>query len=349
MRFCMDYHDREFFVSRIRAGFNLIDYNFQKIKVYPPTIEDEFEANVHYQKVYNKCLMDDLLTEEECHELLKQQGLWTDKDEKEIEQVRKDIEKLKIQIYQNRNDKKMVARSRAFLRLIEKALRKKDADKQIYYENTCEAISQLEKNVFLLKRGCFIGSEAIKDDEFDYKGLLNLYYEQILKEETVRELARTDPWRTVWSIKENVKLFKDSDRELTIDQKNLLIWTSMYESIGESMEAPSDEVLADDDMLDGWLILQRKKSETQKGRSDLESSLNNEKIANSSEVFVFAHDQSHAANIEELNDLTGKITKKERLSIIKGQGEASDLDFKDQKIRLGNQRAEQFKSRFRSK
>jgi hypothetical protein len=344
----MDYHDREFFVSRLRAGYHIVNYNYKKIKIYPPTVEDEFEANVYYQKIYNRCLNDDLLTEEECHQLLVRQGLWTEKDDKEIEQAKKDIEKLKVEIYSKRNEKKIVARSRAYLRAIEKALDNKQSDKQVYYGNTCEAIAQLEKNTFLLKSGCYIGSDPLDDEDFDYKGLLNLYYEQILKESQIREIARTDPWRTYWSLKDSTKLFKDNGRELTVDQKNLLIWAKMYDSINESMDAPSDQVINDDDMLDGWFILQRKKSEKEKGRQDLESSLNNDKIANSSEVFVFAQDHEHAARIEELNDITGKVVKKERLAVIKNQGEASDLDFKDQKIRLGNQRAEQFKSRFRS-
>lgn len=348
MRFCMDYHDREFFLSRVRAGFNLVNYNYKDIKIYPPTIEDEFEANAFYQKIYNRCLNDELLTEQECHQLLIEQGLWREKDDQELEQVKKDIEKLKVDIFSKRNEKKTVERLRAYLRMIEKALEKKESEKQVYYGNTCEAISQLEKNSFLIKRGCFLGSDPMVDDEFDYKALLNLYYEQMLKEYEVREIARTDPWKTYWSLKDSAKLFNTNGRELSIDQKNLMIWSKMYDSISESMEAPSDQVINDDDMLDGWFILQRKKSEKEKGRQDLESSLTNSKIANASEVFVFAQDHEHAARIEELNDLNGKIKKKERMAVIKNMGEASDTDFKDQKIKLGNQRAEQFKSRFRS-
>jgi hypothetical protein len=343
----MDYHDREFFVSRIRAGFNLVDYNYKIIKIYPPTLDDEFESNAFYQKVYNRCLNDELLTEKECHQLLVQQGLWREKDDVEIKQVKKDIEKLKIDIFSKRNEKKEVQRLKAYLRIIEKALEKKELEKQVYYGNTCEAIAQIEKNCFLLKKGCYLGSDLMIDDEFDYKSLLNLYYEQILKDYEIREIARTDPWKTQWSLKDNTDLYKDNHRELTVDQKNLLIWSRLYDSISESMEAPSEQVMEDDDMLDGWLILQRKKSEKEKGRQDLESSLTNSKIASASEVFVFAQDEEHAARIEELNDLNGKVKKKERMIVIKRQGEASDTDFQDQKIKLGNQKAEQFKSRFR--
>ena len=348
MRFCMDYSERELFVSRIRAGFNIIDYGSFNVKVYPPTIEDELEANMHYQKCYNRCLNDDLLTEEECHQLLISQGLWSENNDKEIEQVKKDIEKLKVKIYSNRNEKKVVNITRAYLRMIEKALSKKQEEKNVYYGNTCEAISQMEKNLFLIKRTSYIGSELITDEEFDFNRLLNSYYEQIIVETDIRELARKDPWRTYWSLKDQAKLFKDNGRELSIDQKNILIWANLYDNIAQSLEAPSDQVINDDDMLDGWFIIQRKKSETEKGRQDLESSLTNQKIANSSEVFVFAHDTEHAARIEDLNDITGKMVKKERLEVVKNQGTASDTDFKDQKIKLGNQRADQFKSRFRS-
>ena len=70
------------------------------------------------------------------------------------------------------------------------------------------------------------------------------------------------------------------EKEITQDQKGILIWASMYDNIQEHMECPSDAVLEDDDILDGWFLIQRDKRKKEKLEQEFESSTN-EKIKNS--------------------------------------------------------------------
>ena len=48
-----------------------------------------------------------------------------------------------------------------------------------------------------------------------------------------------------------------------------------------------------------------------------------------------------------MNSTTAKVMKKEREQVIKEKGSAVDLDFADQKMRLGNMAHEKFKNNFR--
>ena len=41
-----------------------------------------------------------------------------------------------------------------------------------------------------------------------------------------------------------------TEGELTYNQKNLMIWSQMYDNIQETLDCPSKEVIEDDDILD---------------------------------------------------------------------------------------------------
>lgn len=86
----------------------------------------------------------------------------------------------------------------------------------------------------------------------------------------------------------------------------------MYDSISESPDAPSDEIILDDDMLDGWLIIQRKERELRTKQKAAEDIIANEKIANSDEVYIVAKSEEDIDKINELNDPQAKAIKTAR-------------------------------------
>ena len=126
-----------------------------------------------------------------------------------------------------------------------------------------------------------------------------------------------------------------------------MIWSRMYDNVYESMECPTDDVIEDDDMLDGWFILQRKKREKDKAEQEIQSQTNNQKISQSAEIFVFADNKESAKKINETNSVHSQAVKKQRMAVIQSKGEASDLDFQDQQLKIRTQQNEMYKNKFR--
>jgi hypothetical protein len=120
----------------------------------------------------------------------------------------------------------------------------------------------------------------------------------------------------------------------------------MYDNVQESLECPSDDIIEDDDMLDGWFISQRKKREQEKAEAEVEGTMN-EKVANSSEVYVVAKSEKDHQRIESLNNPHAKMVKKQRMAVIKEKGEASQLDFHDEKLKMRAKQTQQYKEKFR--
>ena len=121
----------------------------------------------------------------------------------------------------------------------------------------------------------------------------------------------------------------------------------MYDSISQSPDNPSDDVVNDDDMLDGWLIIQRKKREKDRAQAEVDSTLN-DKTRNAGEIFLMAGSENDVNRIDSMNDMTTKMIKKERNVAIKRTGSKMDQhELPDQKLLIQNQLSQQYKDKFR--
>ena len=207
----------------------------------------------------------------------------------------------------------------------------------------------LEKSFDFIKICTYYGGE-----KYDFKGLsvefvLHLFHDKILSEKQTREIARNDPWRSVWMLRDSnsYKLLANEGRELSVDQKNLLVWSRMYDNIQESMDCPDEDVIEDDDLLDGWFIVQRKKRESEKAESDFDNSTKNDKIKNSQEIFMVPSSQKEAEKIEALNNINAKMVKRQRIAVTKQQGGAKASEFPDAKLDMQQKSNQMFKDNFR--
>jgi len=344
----MKQHEREYFVSRVRSGFYLTKFNESRIKILTPTIENEFEINQSYMDSYEVSLDKGLKTEEEMVEWMRQRSLWEDKDDERIKGLEKDVERCKLEIFQAANNQELKEQIRKYIRAGEKQLVDMRNKKSKYFLNTCNGIANMTKIHTMLKLCSYIGSEPCDFNLMPIDIISNIYFSMILHESSVRELARNDPWRGLWAMNDSnsYSLFANRDRELSIDQKNILIWSRMYDNVQESLDCPADDIMQDDDMLDGWFIHQKNKREKEKAEAELEDTMN-EKVANSSEVYIVAKSEKDHERINSMNNPHASMVKKQRMAVIKSKGEASQLDFQDERLKLRTQQNQNFKDKFR--
>ncbi len=346
----MKHHEREYFISRLRSGFYIVDYSGFKIKILTPTIEQEFYAQQVFKDSYERCLDDGIKNQEEMLDWMKEKELWSEEDDKKIEGLEKDIEKLKKGLYTNRFRSDICSQIRHGLKIGREQLQESQNKKYSFFEQTAEAIASVDKSIFELTKNAYVGDQLCDFTDIDTNYIWSKYSSLLLKEKDIRELARNEPWRGIWlfaATNNSTKMFANKeDRVLSYDQKSIIIWSKMYDNVGESVETPTDDVIKDDDMLDGWFIVQREKREQERKESSVNDTLN-DKIANSQEVMVMARSKQDAQDINNLNSMGARIIKQERSKLIKDRGSAQDIEFKDRQIELRQQSNEQFKQKFR--
>jgi hypothetical protein len=320
----MEPYEREFYISRICAGY--LKYKIDSelsIYIHALDLDQQYEANELFKESHNEALMSEIITNEECREMLIERELWSEEEEESLEKLGKDIEELKVQLYNAsfKNDLKHSIRKgikRAKNKFLELAQKRATYDFLTCkgYATFCRYNWMLE-NVTKYKDGTLYDWEHV-----DLNQALSFYHTQQLNDDQLREIAKTEPWKSVWSSsKKNGTIFNRCGVELTEEQRSLIAWSSMYDNVYESMECPTDDVIEDDDSLDGWLIIQRRKREQEQKKLSAENVIGNSKINNADEVFIMT-DPSSTKDIDGLNNPVAQSTKKARLKDIKRREKA---------------------------
>ena len=149
-------------------------------------------------------------------------------------------------------------------------------------------------------------------------------------------------WRSYWtSAKNGASLFVGSVSEWSDDQRVLASMSRMYDNVYEHPECPSDQVIDDDDMLDGWMILQRRLVDVQKKKTAVDAL--HPKLKNAQEVFIMADDSQEAQEIKSFNTQETLNTINQRSDFINARGSVSSIELPDVQMDLRNKMAEQMK------
>lgn len=347
----MKQHEREFFISCIRSGKSIVTTDDIKLHIIPPTLDQVMESCEVYNEIYEKAFADEMMCESDMDSWMKEHGIWSDEEDKKIKGLKDDIERLKIEIYNARYDEKLKETIRLYIRAGERQLVDLLHLKNQYYNNTCEGVATTEKVSWLIKNTTTKDGKPYDFSEIGLPYVIAQWQKTVLNEKDIRELSRNEPWRSIWIIhtKGQVDLFNNryNNLDYTINQKNIIVWSQMYDNIHESLECPSKDVIDDDDMLDGWFLIQAKKREQKTVENEFEKSVKSDKIKSSGEVFVMSKGSKHAKQIESLNTAGAKADKAQRMAVIKQQGTATQDQFADVRREHGNKRAAMYKNKFR--
>lgn len=339
----MKHHEREFFVASIRAGQVYVD----KLIIRPLTVEQTIQASNEYNKAFIQSKEEGVMDEEEMLKWMKTEGLWHKQNENRLEKLQEQCDNIKVELYKNFIDKDAVKSLKIALKQTQGMLQEEHNLKHMYYVNTCEGIASLEKTNWIIRNTTFLDGELYDFDDDSLFEVSSQWQKSNLPESSIRELSRTEPWRSIWSVYNHIhrNIFLNQDiYELTFNQKNIVIWSKLYDNIHESPDCPSDDIINDDDALDGWFILQNKKRKQEQKEKIIEGGIQNEKIKNSQEIFVMSN-KNTSSDIYDVNSYHSRKLVKERLDEIKEKGTIKHHQLKDQKVKLLSEANSRFKNR----
>lgn len=339
----MKQHEREFFILLIRSGKVKIKKDNIRLTIQPLSIDQSFESCEIYNDAYSQGYIDGMMNEEEMDEWMRNNNLWTFDDDNRVDGLKKDIEKLKIEIYNARNNSPLKENIRLYIRAGEKQLGQILHKKHQYHQNTIEGFATSEKISWVIKNSTYLNETLYDFSDIPLNYVVEEWQNSFLADSQIRELARNEPWKSLWTIKQNngIQLFPNCQNfELTHNQKNLLIWSQMYDNIQESLDCPPKDVIEDDDMLDGWFIIQAQKREQEKFQQELENNTS-DKIKNSQEVLFMAKTDKDKQRIHNMNDQHSKGIKKQRQAFLQKAGQVEDHKLPDQQLKIQMQQNSQ--------
>lgn len=332
----MSINQRQLLVNKIILGETHFQISGKEYVYKPPSRATLYKAELVYQDSIEENKYLGLLSNNEVKPTLIGLGLWSTDSDKTLEGCEKAIKDSCVELYRAAFDFK---RQKDIRRRLE-SLRKRQLDMitRLHYfdSNTIEALATLQKTQYLIVNSVYDEDGKLIDaDNFSLlTRIINEINKYNISIEDFKELAKTDPWRSIWSV-DNVNIFGKPSCDLTEEQRTLISLSKFYDSIYEHPDCPNDNVLNDSDMLEGWLILQQREREAARKQKSTDSILGlTDKMKNAvgNEVMIVANSTAEAVEINSQNDASSQMIKRERMAVIKSKGEAQDMDFRDIKL-----------------
>ena len=311
-------------LSRILSGSYIFNSGRGRYKLIYPDLAVKYEADLLAEQVYEECKFQEWVLQEEIVYLLVDMGVWTPDGEKMLLSLEKQIEDYKVNLFQNYLNPKLAKSIRAKL-----ASAKKNHDK-LY--NTLHSLDHLTyegysnhiKNEFIMAKSMFHmdNSPVFPDMEnVDYSFLEQLIIaanRATISMSDYKALVRSDLWKNYWSPNKGSNLFPRPVCEWTDEQRTMVVLSKMYDSIYEHPDCPDEAIIADDDLLDGWSIVQRREYEKNKKKNQADKMMKGKGLANAKEVYLVANSKQEADNIYGLNDVQSANVIQERNKVILG-------------------------------
>jgi hypothetical protein len=300
--------------------------------VYHPPKGVLLRASEIYIQEYERGLDEELLDDDDIYNLLVHNNLWTESKEKELEKiVPGHIEHWKIELYKNVLKTNTRITIRKYLEAAKTEYGRLYNTRHSFDHMTGAGYASYVKNMYIISCCARYKNKRVDWDTIDINKVMNIYHGSLLDSDTLRMLARSQPWSGMWStLKTNGHIFENTN--LTTEQQSLISWSTMYDRIYESPDCPPEEVLEDYDMLDGWLLIQKRQRETDKRKHELESSLN-KKVGNADDIFLIAETQEDAVKIDLLNDERAVRVKRQRFKEIQEKGSVAEQQLSDVKLK----------------
>lgn len=255
--------------------------------------------------------------------------LWSPELEVEYKAYGKNVENLKVSLYEAYTQFKKRDEIRDRLEKLRKRFIELIKKRNIYDNCSIESIANDFKMNYIITQ---VIEPKInpEDNELANKLLFEIVNKSIPDHE-IRQLSKLEEWKAMWysSGACAYHVFGKPITELSGEQISLINWSRFYDRILENYESPPPEVIEDDDMLDGWVIVQARKRNKDNKEPDINTP--------GTEVFVMVENPDDVNRIESKNDLMSKLIKKQRENIIKRDGIVEEQNLPDAKQRINEQ------------
>lgn len=334
----MENKNIEYLIHRILSGKNIFSYNNSRYELHKPSLELKLRSDLIYQEAYDNNLYNNFWLLEDIPNLAIEIGLLNYSYKEQLQQTEKRLDNAKLELFKEYFDFKKRQKNRLNISRVKKEHTNLYAS--IHYldylslEHFCEKI----KNEFLISKTLYFSHnlELVFGDNIEYLLFNNIMTEissHIIQIEAYKEIARHEYWKNLWS-NNRFKILDEPVNQWSDEQKTLFNISFMYEKIYEHPECPVDEIINDDDALDGWMIHQKRENLKQKQEKGVDNILS-DKVKNSAEVFLMAPSNDQAQSITELNSEQSLRIMKQKIDFVKSQeGPVKEVQLPDVKQRI---------------
>lgn len=341
----MKHSAKERLINQISWGHTLIDIPEKSLHFIlpPPTVEDKARAAIVYSNAYSKAVEIGMDTENQTIDLAIEIDHWDRKTENVvIPGLRKDIHTIKRGLLDFVFNHTKLESARSLLRRAEAKLVEILTKRNALLFGTAETHALFQQQSHIISRittlengDRYWATQEIFDEESDIDLIKNLIAQFFAKSQMapsiIRELARTDPWRSLWTSTKSIgDIFGCPCANLSVSQKDLIQWSHIYDMVHEAYERPCNKVIEDDDLLDSWFIRQSEQIQSKTNKTHVDDKGSGK---GRQEQFIMT-DREGAKDIYNINDKRGRATTKAKQKVLSKKGQVSDQHLPESQLEI---------------
>lgn len=304
-------------LSRIVFGSMLVRIKDRNYVYRKATKEINYKADLLYEETLQDNIYSGWMLLENTQFILMENGLWGPEHDMTLKGLEKKIEDNKVALFENFPFSKKRQEYKRKLANDKKQQANLYNTRHSLDQHTLESYAARIRNEFLIMNCLYDGSNkkkvftSKKKSESDFlNDCANEIAKNIPSIDNLKGLVKSEIWKSYWNASGKTNVFGPDASDYTDEQRVLINLSRMYDSVYEHPECPSDEVISDDDALDGWMVFQKRKREKEKKTQALSSKAS--KANNAAEVFVMATDKQEAQEVFDLNSMDARMTLQER-------------------------------------
>jgi hypothetical protein len=331
----LTHNDKEILLYRILSGKTFFYFDNEKYSLLSPSVDIRYEAALLYDNIINEEKYYDWIREENAENIMIGLGLWNFETNKNLKNLEQKLDSLKVELFVNFMIPSKTKNIRSNIKNTKNSINKILVTKQNFLTNTLEGYANSIKHEYIICNTLYKNNKIVFDNKQNYRSfsLFNSLIQEIDKlmitTEQFKVLARDTYWRNYWNTSSKADLFSEPSINLTDEQRALVNISKMYDNVYEHPECPSDPVIEDDDALEGWMILQKKKNEAAKKQNAFNNSSTSENMKKAGEVFMIANSKEDAESILDMNTQESRSILQEKLSYIDKVGTINDGELPD--------------------
>lgn len=326
----MENQTKEVLLHRILSGINIIKVDNKNYYFKTPSRLIKYKAALYYEELYNDNMFNEWMTREEAEQHLINLSILSPAYKEEIERLNNEIDDLKLDCFKNVFQFDRLKLFRRKLSEQKNNLHRLLNTVNLIDRFTLEGYCDIQKYQYIITNCIFNEADIkINVEQTMLEKIISKLAENSISMSDYRELARTEPWRSYWnSSKENIYGIPGAD--WNEEQKTIVLFAKMYENAYKHPECPSDMIISDDDLFDGWSISETRKIEEDKKKRDI----GNDKFGNAGEVFIMAKNEKEVKQIYGTNDIQSKMIIKQRQEALGKAGKLTEAELPDVKKEL---------------
>jgi hypothetical protein len=295
-----------YLVHKLLSGKNIFVYKNTNYYQKNSSLDIKIEADFLYKETYESNLFNDsFISQNQITAILIENKIIPFDYDAQVKKLEKKIEDVKIDLYKHFKNKNLKKTYKKQIELHRKSinslLEKIHSLDFLLLENFCNKIKleYILSNTIYYKQNNQLVFDFYNLNYILFNNIANYIYDDELNSlDTLKIIARDPYWKNYWTANKT-SLFQEPTQNWSDQQRALVNLSNMYDSVYESMECPDEDIIDDNDALDGWFIFQKRKRLLEKKEKGVDQLLGKGK--NSGEVFLIASSTEDIEEITEMN------------------------------------------------